>query len=159
MFQSILTSVILNFSYSVLFLLVMPPKEKKLSKKERKLEKQRKNQEKKCILLLEYLEREVKYGNVTRRKHERSWKELVMKVGLEKIRDDLEYTWQLFEWALDIKDCEISELMDELNHVNEQYSLTLQNHNMAIQGLLYTLRDDLKRQNDEFLVSVRIISV
>ncbi|XP_044754209.1 dynein regulatory complex subunit 2-like [Coccinella septempunctata] len=130
----------------------MPPK---LSKKERKLEKQRKIQEKKCLLLRQYLEREVKYGNVTRKKHEISWRKLVEKIGLEKMRDDLEYTWQLFEWALDIKDCSISALMDELDKSNEQYLMTLQNHNMVIGELLHNMHENLELLNRDFLRSLQ----
>ncbi|XP_045474311.1 uncharacterized protein LOC123680451 isoform X1 [Harmonia axyridis] len=132
----------------------MPPKEKK-TKLERKLEKQKRNQEKKRVLLFDHLEREVKYGLLTRKKHERSWKQFVAKIGLERIREDLDYTWQIFEWTLDIKDCTISGLMDELNFSNEQYTMTLRNHNMVIRQLLKQMDQELQKQNEDYLKSLQ----
>ncbi|KAK9876901.1 hypothetical protein WA026_015937 [Henosepilachna vigintioctopunctata] len=129
----------------------MPPNKLRLSKKQKRLERKRREIEKKRSNFLEYLRREIKYGNITRRRYEKKWKELLTKLSLEKTREDLEYSWQSFEWMLDMKDFVISKLMDELKKANDQATTSLENHIARIEMFMSQYKKVLESMHTDYL--------
>lgn len=122
----------------------LTPEERKLIKQEKKAEKKRLAALKKRQQKFDYLEREVKYSDLTVRKHEKNWRRMLIKISVPRMREDLEFAWHNFERVIDSKDFTISLLMDELKDAEEQYMFNLRSHVENIDRLIQMLRDRLE---------------
>lgn len=119
----------------------LTPQEKKELKRQRKEEKKRQAAIKKRQLKIDYLEREIKYGQLTLDKHEKEWKTMLVKISNENIRKELDYAWHNFERTIDTKDFHINLLMDEIKDAEEQYINRIRGHVEDIDKLLNIFKD------------------
>lgn len=137
----------------------MPKKSKKEKAREKLLKKKQQEHDK--------IEREITYGKRTYDLHEKKWKEMMMKIALPRLREDLMYIWQSFERSVDCKDFTISLLMDELDCARKQHLLKIslhvadmdrifgifkdQSEDMALmfRKSINALRDDAKQCDDK----------
>lgn len=119
------------------------PEERKKLRLAKKAEKKRLAELKKKQIKLDHLSREIKYGDLTIRRHEKKWKEMLLKITLPKMRQNLEYAWHNFERIIDSKDFQISLLMDEIKDAEEQYMIGIRNHIENIDKLIGAFRERL----------------
>lgn len=118
----------------------LTPEERKRLRIEKKVEKKRLVALKKKQQKIDHLEREVKYGNLTVKRHEKKWRAMLQRIALPRMREDLQYAWHNFERIIDAKDFTISLLMDELRDSEEQYMMNLRNHVENIDSLIDKFR-------------------
>ncbi|CAH0552582.1 unnamed protein product [Brassicogethes aeneus] len=124
----------------------LTPEEKKAKKAEKKLAAI----EKKRQLKRDALEREIKFGDLTLKRHEKEWREMLIKIALPRMRNELEFAWHNFERVVDCKDFTISLLMDEIKDAKEQYMANFRNHIESLDKLIRMFHDrlrELKRDN------------
>lgn len=144
----------------------LTPEEKKALKRKMKLEKKKEKKrlalEKKMQVKIDYLERELKYGELTTAKREKDWKSMLMKISGEKMRKDLDYAWHNFERVIDAKDFTISLLLDEIKQSEEQNLYRTRGHVENIDKLmqiyrdrLFELKNDYDREIDEMIKDAR----
>ncbi|KAJ8944690.1 hypothetical protein NQ318_015898 [Aromia moschata] len=118
----------------------MPPKltpeEKKALKAAKKEEKKRQKIEQDKQVNRDYLGREVKYGQLTLKRHKREWRQMLVNLALPKMREDLEFAWHNFERVVDCKNFTISLLMDELKEAEDSYMLNAKNQVECIDKLI-----------------------
>lgn len=127
----------------------LPLSEKFALKKQKKLERKRKAEERKKELLRNCLQREIKYGALTIKKHEHEWRLLTENIALNEKKDELNFMWVHFERIIDFKDYIISMLMDELDNCNEHHLLSLKNHCKKINNLIQVYYNSMKELNTE----------
>ncbi|XP_022901642.1 dynein regulatory complex subunit 2-like [Onthophagus taurus] len=134
----------------------------KLSKEEKKALKAAKKAEKKRLaaikarqLKIDELQRELKYGRLTVKRHEKSWKDLLLSIGIPEIKKQLEYAWHNFEIAIDAKDFQISLLMDAINEAEEQYMMNIRNHCENVNKLFLLFKEQLEALNQDSKAEVR----
>ncbi|KAJ8919046.1 hypothetical protein NQ315_016952 [Exocentrus adspersus] len=120
------------------------PRRKKALKAAKKAEKKRKLIEKKKQIKRDYLTREVHYGDLTIKKHEKEWRQKLIDIALPKMKEDLEFAWHNFERVIDCKDFTISLLMDELRDAEQQYLMNAKNHSEQIDKLMDLFRLQLE---------------
>lgn len=126
----------------------LTPEERKRLRLEKKAEKKKQALLKKRQQKFDHLEREVKYGNLTIKRHEKNWRSMLIKIAIPRMREDLEFAWHNFERVIDAKDFTISLLMDELKDAEEQYMCNLRNHVENIDKLIEMFRDRLEELNE-----------
>lgn len=114
----------------------LTPEERKLLRAQKKAEKKRAAAERARKLKFDYLGRETKYGSLTIRRHEKQWRDMLMKISVAHMREELQYAWHNFERIIDAKDFTISLLMDEIRDAEEQYMINLRQHNENIDRLI-----------------------
>lgn len=127
----------------------LTPEEKKLLRAQKRAEKKRQAVERARQIKFDYLGRELKYGNLNIERHEKKWKELLMRISVSHMRDELEYAWHNFERLIDAKDFTISLLMDEIRDAEEQYLLNLRQHNENIDRLIRMFHDKLQEMKED----------
>lgn len=127
----------------------LTPEEKKLLRAQKKAEKKRLAAERQRQIKFDYLAREVKYGNLTIQRYEKKWEDLLMKISVTRMREDLRYAWHNFERIIDSKDFTISLLMDEVRDAEEQYLINIRNHNESIDRLIRMFRDKLQEMKED----------
>ncbi|XP_044262869.1 dynein regulatory complex subunit 2-like [Tribolium madens] len=128
----------------------LTPEEKRELKKQKKIEKKLRLAEKKKQIKRDHLEREVKYGELTIKKYEKNWREMLIKVALPRMRQELEFAWHNFERVVDCKDFTISLLMDELRDSEEQYMLNFRAHSENMEKLMWLFHDRLEELQADF---------
>lgn len=87
--------------------------------------------------------RELKYGQLTHRQHEKEWRGMLIQIAQPRVVQDLRYAWHNFERVMDSKDFTISLLMDEIRDAEEQYMRNLRAHSGNIDRLITMFRDRL----------------
>lgn len=101
-----------------------------------------------------HLTREVQRGRAIVKRHEQSWKAILLKITLPEERLKAELVWQSWERLADAKDFTISLLLDELREAQDQkiylYSSGIQN----IQKLMDLLKIEMENMNGSFYDSV-----
>lgn len=127
----------------------LTPEEKKLLRAQKKAEKKRAAAERQRQLKFDYLGREVKYGNLTVRRYEKKWKNMLMEISVSHMRDELQYAWHNFERVIDAKDFTISLLLDEIRDAEEQYLVNLRRHNENIDRLINMFHDKLQEMRED----------
>lgn len=129
----------------------LTPEEKKALKAQKAAEKKRLAELKRRQLRHDHLSREIQFGELTRKRYEKKWKEMLVKISLPRMRSDLQFAWHNFERIIDSKDFTISLLMDEIKAAEEQYMLNLRCHSENIDSLITRFRDRLTelRQDSE----------
>lgn len=137
----------------------MPPKltpeEKKAAKAAKKAEKKQQLIEKKKQIKRDQLDREVKYGDLTIKKHEKEWRLMLINIALPKMKEDLEFAWHNFERVIDCKNFTISLLMDEIRDAEQQYVLNTKNHMEHIDKLIDLFRmhlEELQIDNEKQVI-------
>ncbi|XP_018328124.1 dynein regulatory complex subunit 2-like [Agrilus planipennis] len=134
----------------------MPPKpqlteeEKIALKKEKKLQKKLEKERKQKQIKVDYLTREIKYGQLTVSRHEKNWRRMLIDITLPRMREDLQFAWHNFERVVDTKDFTISLLMDELGEAEEQYLMNFRQHCDNIDLLIRRFRDRLDDLKDDY---------
>lgn len=127
----------------------LTPEEKKLLRAQKKAEKKRKAVERARQIKFDHLGREIKYGNLNIVRYEKKWKELLLRISIPHMRNELEYAWHNFERLIDTKDFTISLLMDEIRDAEEQYLLNLRQHNENIDRLIRMFHDKLQEMRED----------
>ncbi|XP_045465637.1 uncharacterized protein LOC123674702 [Harmonia axyridis] len=136
--------------------------EKKLTKKEKlklkKLQKRQKLLEKRRDLLRQHLTRELKYGVYTHKKHERSWKQMLIDITLPQLKEKVEFTWYISEHLIDIKDYIISNLMDEVRQQEDQNLASIVNHVTTIDRMIDMMKEQLKTLHENYLAELQSLT-
>lgn len=129
----------------------LTPEERKHLRIAKRAEKKRLAALKKKQQKVDHLEREVKYGNLTVKRHEKKWRAMLLRIALPRMREDLQYAWHNFERVIDAKDFTISLLMDEIRDAEEQYMMNLKSHVENIDSLIDNFKIRVKelRENGE----------
>lgn len=127
----------------------LTPAEKKALRAKKKAEKKRQAAERARQIKFDHLQREIKYTNLTVQRHEKKWKDLLMKISASHMKDELEYAWHNFERLIDTKDFTISLLMDEIRDAEEQYMLNLRQHSENIDRLIRMFHDKLQEMKED----------
>ncbi|XP_018572752.2 coiled-coil domain-containing protein 65-like [Anoplophora glabripennis] len=130
----------------------LTPEEKKALKAAKKAEKKLQLIEKKKQIKRDYLDREVKYGELTIKRHEREWRQMLINIALPKMKEDLEFAWHNFERVIDCKNFAISLLMDEIRDAEQQYVMNDRNHMEHINKLIDLFRvqlEELQKDNEQ----------
>lgn len=73
-------------------------------KKTRQEEKQREIKERSKMLRKEQLIREIELGALNTKRYRTLWREMMMRIKMPQIAEDVEIAWRNFDRALDIKD-------------------------------------------------------
>jgi len=79
-------------------------KKKKAIRLTRKERKRREVEERAEMLRKERLMREIKLGTLNTKRYRTLWREMMMRIKMPQIVEDVEVAWHNFERALDIKD-------------------------------------------------------
>jgi hypothetical protein len=80
-------------------------KEKKTTRLARMKERKRREAKERAeVLRKERLMREIKLGTLNTKRYRTLWREMMMRVKMPQIVEDVEVAWHNFERALDIKD-------------------------------------------------------
>lgn len=129
----------------------LTPEERKRLRIQKRAEKKRLAALKKKQQKIDHLEREVKYGNLTVKRHEKKWRAMLQRIALPRMKEDLQYAWHNFERVIDAKDFTISLLMDEIRESEEQYMMNLKSHVENIDSLIdnFKFRIQELRENGE----------
>lgn len=120
-------------------------KKKRQSSAERKAERLKKAQ----LQEHDHLDREIKYGQCTIKKHEKNWKNMLIKIHLPFMKEELIRSWQQYEKAIDCRDFTISLRMDDLHFAQRQRDMAFRNSIRNIDTLIDIYQDkllDLKAQ-------------
>ncbi|KAF2879834.1 hypothetical protein ILUMI_26361 [Ignelater luminosus] len=136
----------------------LTPEEKKALKAQKAAERKRLAELKRRQLRHDYLSREIQYGELTVKRHEKKWKEMLVKISLPRMRADLQFAWHNFERIIDSKDFTISLLMDEIKAAEEQYMMNLRCHSENIDSLIIRFRDrliELKQDSEAQIEAMR----
>lgn len=73
-------------------------------KKARREGKQREAEERAKTLRKEHLMREIELGALNTKRYRTLWREMMMRIKMPQIEEDVEIAWRNFDRALDIKD-------------------------------------------------------
>ncbi|KAJ8938791.1 hypothetical protein NQ314_011327 [Rhamnusium bicolor] len=136
----------------------LTPEEKKALKAEKKAEKKRLLIEKKKQLKRDVLGRELKYGDITIKRHAKDWRQMLIKIALPKMKEDLEFAWHNFERVIDCKNFIISLLKDEIRDAEEQYMMNVRNHIEHVEKLIdmfHVRLEELQQDNDTQLMKLQ----
>ena len=97
--------------------------DEKKNSSDRKERKRREVEERKITLRKDHLDREIKLGNLTTKRNKRAWRDMMMKIKMPILREELEVAWHTFDRSIDIKDyrCELKS-STYLNFSNYYYS-------------------------------------
>nr|XP_012231115.1 PREDICTED: coiled-coil domain-containing protein 65-like [Linepithema humile] len=121
-------------------------------KREKKTKEQREQEEEEHARMLrkEQLMREIKLGALTTKRYRTLWREMMMRIKMPQIIEDVEVAWRNFDRALDIKDYRISLLMDELAEAEEQYQRNVRSHIETIDRLLRSYKKKMEREEQNY---------
>lgn len=122
---------------------VLTPEEKKALKAAQKAELLRLEELKLRQDQHDFLSREVKYGKLNIKLHEKNWRKMLLKIALPRMHEDLRFAWHNFERTVDAKDFTISILMDEICDAEQQYMINLRSHSENIDTLVTKFKDQL----------------
>ncbi|KAJ8944689.1 hypothetical protein NQ318_015897 [Aromia moschata] len=135
----------------------LTPEEKKALKLAKKEEKKRQKIEKAKQLKRDYLGREVKYGDLTLKGHEKEWRQMLINLALPKMREDLEFAWHNFERVIDCKNFTISLLMDEIKYAEDQYVMNNRNHIENIDRLIDIFQERIEELQEDYDDEVHLL--
>ncbi|XP_032674915.1 dynein regulatory complex subunit 2-like [Odontomachus brunneus] len=119
-------------------------------KKARREEKQREIEERAKMLRKEHLMREIELGALNTKRYRTLWREMMMRIKMPLIVEDMEIAWRNFDRAVDIKDYRISFLMDALDEAEEQYQRNVRSHMEIIDQLLETYRKRMQHKERNY---------
>lgn len=71
-------------------------------------QRQREAEERAQILKKEHLMREIELGVLNTKRYRTLWREMMMRIKMPQIAEDVEIAWRNFDRALDIKDYRLS---------------------------------------------------
>jgi len=156
-------------------------KEKKTSRLARMKERKRREAEQRAEKLKkDHLMREIKLGALNTKRYRTLWREMMIRIKMPQIVEDVEIAWHNFERALDIKDYRsacisflkdffwneiylhilkkcfyfmlhrISLLMDELAEAEEQYQKNIRSHAETIDCLLRMYAERMDREDRNY---------
>ncbi|XP_065156204.1 dynein regulatory complex subunit 2-like [Atheta coriaria] len=91
----------------------------------------------------DHIYREIKYGSECVRKHEKNWRDLLIKIAQPQMRVTVECAMHHFERAIDSKDFEISLLLDELTAADTQYVRSVSSHIDDIDRIIVLCYDQI----------------
>lgn len=100
------------------------------------------------------LSAEIRLQQITYAKQEKEWRALLLKYGLEKARNDLEFAWMNFERTMDYKDTVISLMIDERDSADDQNLQNFKNHMMNIEkinDLFHQVLSEMQFDYDNFV--------
>ncbi|XP_043477496.1 dynein regulatory complex subunit 2-like [Leptopilina heterotoma] len=100
-------------------------KAKVVEKRERKrldIEERKKNFQK------ERLKREIQLGSQNAIRLQQSWREIMMKIKMPNIKENIQNALHTFNRVLDFKDYSISLLLDAIDNAEEQYQMSERDH-------------------------------
>ncbi|KYN15166.1 Coiled-coil domain-containing protein 65, partial [Trachymyrmex cornetzi] len=110
-----------------------------------------------------YLMHEIELGTLNTKRYRTLWREMMMRIKMPQIAEDVKIAWHNFDRALDIKDYRISFLMDELTEAEEQYQRTTKSYTEIIDRFLISYRERIqskersyRRTLDEILIQTDI---
>ncbi|KAL6440135.1 hypothetical protein ACFW04_003030 [Cataglyphis niger] len=112
--------------------------------------RQREAEERAQKLKRERLMREIELGALNTKRYRTLWREMMMRIKMPQIMEDVEVAWRNFDRALDIKDYRISFLMDELAESEEQYQKNIRSHTETIDRLLGIYTDRIQREEKNY---------
>ncbi|XP_071581331.1 dynein regulatory complex subunit 2 isoform X2 [Temnothorax nylanderi] len=115
-----------------------------------KTQKQHEAEEHAQMLRKERLMREIELSTLNTMRYRTLWWEMMMRIKIPRIAEDVEIAWRNFDRALDIKDYRISFLMDELAEAEEQYQRNTRSHIEIIDRLLKSYRERLEREERNY---------
>ncbi|XP_025154550.1 dynein regulatory complex subunit 2 [Harpegnathos saltator] len=121
--------------------------DKKRAKRE---EKKREAEERAKMLRKERIMREIELGALNTKRYRTLWREMMMRIKMPQIAEDVEIACRNFDRALDIKDYRISFLMDALDEAEEQYQRNVWSHIEIIDQLLETYRKRVQREERNY---------
>ncbi|XP_011336186.3 dynein regulatory complex subunit 2 [Ooceraea biroi] len=113
-------------------------------------QRQREAEKRAETLRREHLTREIQLGALNTRRYRALWREVMMRIKMPRIVEDVEVAWRNFERALDSKDYRISFLMDELDEAEEQYQRNARSHAETIDRLLRMYADRTDREERSY---------
>ncbi|XP_050447034.1 dynein regulatory complex subunit 2-like [Cataglyphis hispanica] len=112
--------------------------------------RQREAEERAQKLKRELLMREIELGALNTKRYRTLWREMMMRIKMPQIVEDVEVAWRNFDRALDIKDYRISFLMDELAESEEQYQKNIRSHTETIDRLLGMYTERIQREEKNY---------
>ncbi|XP_077264769.1 dynein regulatory complex subunit 2 [Temnothorax americanus] len=115
-----------------------------------KTQKQHEAEEHAQMLRKERLMREIELSTLNTMRYRTLWWEMMLRIKIPRIAEDVEIAWRNFDRALDIKDYRISFLMDELAEAEEQYQKNTRSHIEIIDRLLKSYRERLEREERNY---------
>ncbi|XP_018352715.1 PREDICTED: coiled-coil domain-containing protein 65-like isoform X2 [Trachymyrmex septentrionalis] len=109
------------------------------------------------------LMQEIELGTLNTKRYRTLWREMMTRIKMPQIVEDVKIAWHNFDRALDIKDYRISFLMDELTEAEEQYQRTTKSFIDIIDRFLVSYREKIqskersyRRTLDEILIQTDI---
>lgn len=115
-----------------------------------KEQRQREAEEHAQKLRREHMMREIELGALNTKRYRTLWREMMMRIKMPQIAEDVEIAWRNFDRALDIKDYRISFLMDEFAESEEQYQRNIRSHTEIIDRLLGTYMERMQREERNY---------
>ncbi|GAB1868026.1 Dynein regulatory complex subunit 2 [Camponotus japonicus] len=115
-----------------------------------KEQRQREDEERAQTLRRKRLMREIELGALNTKRYRTLWREMMMRIKMPQIEEDVEIAWRNFDRALDIKDYRISFLMDELAESEEQYQRNIRSHTETIDRLLGMYGERMQREEKNY---------
>ncbi|XP_051163802.1 dynein regulatory complex subunit 2-like [Leptopilina boulardi] len=126
-------------------------KAKVLEKRERKnleIEERKKNFKR------EQLKREIKLGSQNAIQLQNSWREIMMKIKMPNIKENVEIACHTFNRVLDFKDYSISFLLDAIDNAEEQYQMNERDHIEKIDEFLKIQQIRLKSLESNYQINL-----
>ncbi|KAG5332170.1 DRC2 protein, partial [Acromyrmex heyeri] len=110
------------------------------------------------------LMREIELGTLNTKRYRTLWREMMTRIKMPQIAEDVKIAWHNFDRALDIKDYRlISFLMDELTEAEEQHQRTTKSYAEIIDRFLISYKERIqskersyRRTLDEILIQTDI---
>ncbi|KAG5331592.1 DRC2 protein, partial [Acromyrmex charruanus] len=110
------------------------------------------------------LMREIELGTLNTKRYRTLWREMMTRIKMPQIAEDVKIAWHNFDRALDIKDYRlISFLMDELTEAEEQHQRTTKSYAEIIDRFLISYKERIqskersyRRTLDEILIQTNI---
>ncbi|XP_012539585.2 dynein regulatory complex subunit 2 isoform X1 [Monomorium pharaonis] len=102
------------------------------------------------MLRKKHLMREIKLGALNTNRYRTLWREMMMRIKMPQIIENVEIAWRNFDRALDIKDYRISFLMDELSEAEEQYQRNTRSHMEIIDRLLRSYKERIESKEKNY---------
>ncbi|XP_039308358.1 dynein regulatory complex subunit 2 isoform X2 [Solenopsis invicta] len=105
--------------------------------------------------------REIELGTLNTKRYRTLWREMMMRIKMPQIAENVEIAWRNFDRALDIKDYRISFLMDELAEAEEQYQRNTRSHIEVIDRLLrsYKKRIECEERNYRDMLNETLVQM
>ncbi|KYQ60020.1 Coiled-coil domain-containing protein 65 [Trachymyrmex zeteki] len=97
-----------------------------------------------------YLMHEIELSTLNTKRYRTLWREMMTKIKMPQIAEDVKIAWHNFDRALDIKDYRISFLMDELAEAEEQYQRTTKSYTEIIDRFLKLYRERIQSKERSY---------